>query len=213
MSVLLFSAAFLVYFATLAFCFTHFESRRHPARYFIFFSLPATMLIFVFALIYLYPSGGPGQSSGGWLWLHLGLVLGGLAGLLTAVSSAMMYLLQSAQLKSHHPGSVFFKMPSLDSLDRAHFIALVWGTLLFSLGILSGLLWAKDLQRLDTILHDKKVIFSVATCVMYWGILTMRFSAMRRGQKIAVGTVFIFVLLYITIVSSHDVTRWTEGGA
>ena len=211
MNFLLFVAAFLFYFVSLAFCFTYFESRHHPARYFIFFSLPAVILIFLFAVIYLYPAAGPaaGREAGGWLWLHLGLILCGLAGLLTAVSSAMMYLLQSAQLKSKHPGSAFFKLPSLDSLDRVHFSSLVWGTLLFSLGILSGVLWARDLSELSQVFYDKKVILSLATCFMYWGILMLRFSSLRRGQKIAVGTVLVFVLLFVTIVSSHNLSRFS----
>lgn len=206
MNFLLFVAAFLFYFATLAFCFTHFESRRHPARYFVLFSLPVAILVFLFAVIYLHPAGG--EEMTGWLWLHLGLILSGLAGLLTAVSSAMMYLLQSAQLKSKHPGRFFFKLPSLDSLDRVHFISLVWGSLLFSLGILSGILWARNLNELWQVLGDKKVILSFATCLMYWGILFLRFSSLRRGQKIAIGTVLVFILLFVTIVSSHDVSRF-----
>ncbi len=211
MTFLWFAAAFLLYFSTLGFCFTHFESRHHPARYFIFFSLPAAILIFLFAVIYLYPSEGPAaaREPGNWLWLHLGLILSGLAGLLTAVSSAMMYLLQSSQLKSKHPGAMLFKLPSLDALDRMNFASLVWGTILFSFGILSGILWAHDLQRLGPVLQDKKVILSLATCFMYWCILLLRVSSLRRGHKIAVGTVFVFILLFVTIVSSHDVTRYT----
>ncbi len=210
MNFLLFVAAFLFYFATLGFCFTRFESRHHPARYFIFFSLPAAILIFLFAVIYLYHGEGPavGPESGRWLLLHLGLILCGLAGLLTAVSSAMMYLLQSAQLKSKNPASTLFKLPSLDSLDRVNFVSLVWGTLLFSLGILSGMLWAHDLSKMGSVFYDKKVILSLATCFMYWGILLVRVSSLRRGHKIAVGTVFIFILLFVTIVSSHDITRY-----
>ena len=211
MSFFFFLAAFIFYFASLAFCFTHFEVRKHPARSFMFFSLPVAILVFLFAVIYLAPAAGTAQASGPWLWLHLGLILSGLAGLLTAVSSAMMYLLQSAQLKSKHPGGLFFKLPSLDSLDRVHFVSLVWGILLFSLGILSGVLWAQNLRELGQVLGDKKVILSLATCFLYWGILAMRFSSLRRGQKIAIGTVFVFILLFVTIVSSHDVSRFSSG--
>ncbi len=211
MNFILFVAAFVFYFATLAFCFTHFESRHHPARYFVFFSLPVAIFIFLLAVIYLRPAAGfeLGRGSTPWLWLHLGLILSGLAGLLTGVSSAMMYLLQSAQLKSKHPGRMFFKLPSLDSLDRAHFISLAWGTLLFSLGILSGVLWANNLRELNQVFLDKKVVLSLATCLMYWGILFLRFSAIRRGRKIAISTVCVFILLFVTIVSSHDVSRFT----
>ena len=210
MNFLFFLAAFLFYFVTLAFCFTRFESRHHPARYFVLFSLLVAMLVFLFAVIYLHPitQDAADREPTRWLWLHLGLILSGLAGLLTAVSSAMMYLLQSAQLKSKHLKNYFFKLPSLDSLDRVHFISLVWGCVLFSLGILSGILWAQNLKELGQWLGDKKVILSLATCLMYWGILFLRFSSLRRGQKIAIGTVFVFILLFVTIVSSHDVSRF-----
>ncbi len=213
-NLILFSLAFLAYFGVLAFCFTHFESRKHPARYFIFFSLPVMILLFVIAVLYLRPLGSTQAGEAGpspWLWFHLGLLLPGLAGLLTSVSSAMLYLLQSAQLKSKHLQKAFFKLPSLDSLDRAHFSSLVWGTVLFSLGILSGILWAKDQMVLAQVLKDKKVILSFATCFMYWGILTLRVSSMRRGQKIAIGTVLVFILLFVTIVSSHEIGRLSGG--
>ena len=146
-----------------------------------------------------------------WLWLHLGLILFGLAGLLTAVSSAMMYLLQSAQLKSKHPNNTFFKLPSLDLLDRVHFTSLVWGTLLFSLGLLTGVFWARDLRELGQVFYDRRVILSVAACLLYWGIVGLRYSSLRRGQKIAVGTVFVFILLFVSLVSSHNISHFSGG--
>jgi ABC-type uncharacterized transport system permease subunit len=84
-------------------------------------------------------------------------------------------------------------------------------SLSFKVGILSGILWAKDRMELAQMLQDKKVILSLATCFMYWGILALRVSAMRRGQKIAIGTVLVFVLLFVTIVSSHDISRFSGG--
>ena len=143
-----------------------------------------------------------------WLGLHLGLILLGLAALLTAVTSAMLYLLQSAQLKSKHPGVLFFRLPSLDFLDRVHFAALTWGTLLFTLGILSGVLWARSLSQLGEMLNDKKAILSSAACLLYWGILGLRLSSLRRGHKIAVGTLLVFVLLFVAILSSHSISRY-----
>lgn len=211
MSFILFVFAFLVYFAMLAFCFTRFESRHHPARYFIFFSLPAVILIFLCAVIYFHPipRGDAGDVSARWLFLHVGLILLGLAGLLTAVSSAVMYLIQRSQLKSKHPDEVFFKLPSLDALDRVNFISLVWGILFFSLGMVSGVLWAGDLNALTKAFYDKKVILSAVTCIMYWTILWLRASSLRRGHKIAVGTVFVFLLLFLTIVSTHDLSLFS----
>ncbi len=138
-----------------------------------------------------------------WFWVHIGLMYAGFAGFITAVASAAIYLFQSYQLKSKHPGAVFLKLPSLDVLDRIHFRALSLGVVLFSLGILSGFFWARDLKGLNEIFKDPKVILSFFTCFFYWLVFLVRLSAIRRGQKIAAGTVFAFLLLAVTFMSGH----------
>ena len=138
-----------------------------------------------------------------WFWIHIGLLSAGLAGLAASVSSAVLYLWQSSQLKSRHPGVVFLKLPSLDMLDKAHVRTLVAGVILFSLGILSGFFWATDLRELGGIWRDPKVWLSFLTCFLFWGIVSLRLSSLRRGQKIALGTLLAFVLLFVTFMSSY----------
>lgn len=137
-----------------------------------------------------------------WFWIHMGLILSGFTALLVSVFSALMYLLQSAQLKSKKPGWVFLKLPSLNALDRLHFASLSVGVVLFSLGLLSGFLWAREIKGLGEIIKDPKVTLSFLACLMYWIVLSVRLSALRRGQKIAMSTVFIFIFLFITLMSS-----------
>ncbi len=178
--------------------------RAGRARYLMLFSLPIALLILLLAILHSRVEGlTPEAAPRGWLWLHLSFIFLGLAGLATAVSSAAMYLLQSAQLKSKHPGEAFLKLPSLDRLDRIHFRALVAGVLLFSFGILSGLFSARGLVELKQVLRDPKVILSFVTCLFYWVVLSLRLSTMRRGQKIAIGTLLTFALLIGTLVSSY----------
>ncbi len=180
---------------------------RSRARYLILFSLP---LVILFCMLGVLAQTGqaeralPGTASG-WLWLHLGLVLSGFAGLILSVAAAVMYLVQSTQLKSKHLGRAFASLPSLESLDRIHFRCLSVGIMLFSLGILSGLFWAKDLQSIPAALGDPKVQLSFFTCLLYWGLLALRLGSMRRGQKIAAGTVLVFALLVTTFSVSHVV--------
>lgn len=178
---------------------------KYKARFLLLFSLPVALLLCFLALL-----TGPGNFSGvftgsGWLVVHLTFILSGVAGLVTAFSSAIMYLLQSTQLKSKHLGKVFLKLPSLEALDRIHFHALSFGVILFSLGILTGIFWAKDLQELGQVWRDPKVIWSFVTCAMYWAILGFRMSALRRGQKIAIGTLLVFGMLAATFFSAHAI--------
>ena len=176
---------------------------RYRAKLLIFFSLPIVLLISVLA------AGQAGVATervwdrSPWLWAHLGLIFGGLAGFVAAVSSAIMYLWQSSQLKSKQPGQTFLKLPSLDMLDRIHFRSLVWGVILFSLGILTGVIWASGLREMGSLFADPKVILSFATCFMYWIIVSLRGSSLRRGHKIAVGTLVVFLLVFLTIASSY----------
>ena len=139
---------------------------------------------------------------GAWLWIHTVLLVTGLLSLVLAVASALLYLLQSAQIKSKHPGKISFKLPSLDKLDRVHFRYLSAGVIFFSLGLLSGVFWAKNLNEFGQILKDPMAVLSFFTCLMYWVIFSLRLSALRRGQKIAAGTVLAFFLLIVTLMSS-----------
>ncbi len=137
-----------------------------------------------------------------WLWAHLALIFSGILALLLAVIGAALYLAQSRELKSKHPGGLSTQLPSLDRLDRFHFRALRAGVILFTLGILSGFFWATDLRRTGDIFKDPKVLLSLLTCLMYWAVLTIRAGELGRGQKIAIGTLLIFVLLIATWMSS-----------
>ncbi len=183
-----------------------FLQNRYKAKFLMLFSLPITLLLCLFAILLSQKNtAAPTALSETlpWLWLHTGLILTGFTSLIIAFSSALMYILQSAQLKSRQPGRIFSKLPSLNTLDRLHFTSLSWGVILFSLGVLSGFFWATNMKELHEILRDPKVILSFVTCAMYWTILSFRLSALRRGQKIAAGTVIIFVLLFITFISSQ----------
>lgn len=137
-----------------------------------------------------------------WLWVHMALLMTGLAGLAVSVGSALMYLVQSAQIKSKHLGKIFFKLPSLDALDRIHFTYLTAGVIFFSLGLLSGIFWAKKLDEFGKIFRDPMAILSFVTAFFYWVIFMLRLSTLRRGQKIAAGTVLAFFLLIVTLLSS-----------
>ncbi len=147
-----------------------------------------------------------------WFWIHITLLVTGLVCLFMAVAIALMYLIQSAQIKSKHLGRIFLRLPSLDALDRFHFYYLSAGVIFFSLGLLSGFFWAKDLNESRQILKDPMAILSFITCLMYWVILSLRASALRRGQKIAAGTVLAFFLLIATLVSSAFATSGFHKG-
>ena len=141
-----------------------------------------------------------------WFWLHISFFAAGSMGLAGAVLSAGAYLWQSRQLKSKHLGKIFFKLPSLEELDKVHSRFLGIGIILFSLGIVSGVFWAKKFEGVGCIFKDPKVLLSFITCFFYWLILSLRLLTLRRGQKIAMGSLLASILLFLTFASTHQLS-------
>ena len=148
-----------------------------------------------------------------WFWLHIGFFVAGVLGLCGAVVSAGLYLWQSRQLILKNPGTTFFKLPSLDVLDKAHSRLLGAGIILFSLGMLIGVLWAQQFKEVGCIFKDTKVLLSFVTCFFYWLIFSLRVSALRRGHKISMGTLLAFTLLFWTLLSSHQLSALIDRGS
>lgn len=144
--------------------------------------------------------------------IHQGLILAGFAGIAVSVSSAVLYLIQSAQLKSRHPGRILLALPSLEKLDRVHFRALSFGLILFSLGLFAGVSRVTDPAGLLRAAKDPTVVLSMISCAFYWIILVVRASALRRGHKIAMGTLLVFIFLLATVVGTYTVPTGPHGG-
>ena len=77
-----------------------------------------------------------------WIWVHVILALLGLAALVLNFAGAVMYLLQEHQLKAKRPGTVYYRLPSLETLDQFTFRTLTLGFPFLTAGLLLGILWA-----------------------------------------------------------------------
>ncbi len=73
-----------------------------------------------------------------WIWVHVVLALLGLAALVLNFAGAVMYLLQERQLKVKRPGRVYYRLPSLETLDRFTFRTLTLGFPFLTAGLLLG---------------------------------------------------------------------------
>ena len=60
---------------------------------------------------------GPALHSA-WIWVHITLALVGIAAFVLNFAGALMYLLQERQLKGKRPGRLYYRLPSLPTLDR-----------------------------------------------------------------------------------------------
>jgi cytochrome c-type biogenesis protein CcsB len=145
----------------------------------------------------------------GWLGLHTSLAVLGDAAFAFAFIVSVMYLLQERQLKAKHLGAVFHRLPSLDIMDTLAYRALTFGWPLFTLGMVTGSMWANSAWGTYWS-WDPKETWSLITWVVYLVLLHLR-TIGWRGRKMAFLCIFgfIFVLISFYVVSRVPMGKHT----
>jgi cytochrome c-type biogenesis protein CcsB len=145
----------------------------------------------------------------GWLGVHTSLAVLGDAAFAFACIVSVMYLIQERQLKSKHLGAIFHRLPSLDIMDTLSYKALTIGWPLFTLGMITGSIWANSAWGTYWS-WDPKETWSLITWVIYLVLLHLR-TIGWRGRKMAYLSIlgFIFVLVSFFVVSRVNIGRHT----
>ena len=120
-----------------------------------------------------------------WVYIHVILVLLGNAAFALASSTALMYLIQERQLKSKKPGAFYYRLPSLELLDRLSYRFLSVGFPLLTLGLITGAIWAGYAWG-SYWQWDPKQTWSLITWVIYAVLLQARVSSGWGGRKAAI---------------------------
>ena len=143
----------------------------------------------------------------GWLGVHTSLAVLGDAAFAFAFIVAIMYLIQERQLKSKHLGAIFHRLPSLDIMDTLGYKALTFGWPLYTLGMLTGSIWANSAWGTYWS-WDPKETWSLITWVIYLALLHLR-TIGWRGRKMAFLSIigFVFVLVSFFVVSRIEMGK------
>ena len=143
----------------------------------------------------------------GWLGIHTSFAVLGDAAFAFACIVSIMYLIQERQLKSKHLGAIFHRLPSLDIMDTISYKALTFGWPLFTLGMLTGSIWANSAWGTYWS-WDPKETWSLITWVIYLALLHLR-TIGWRGRKMAVLSIvgFVFVLISFFVVSRVNIGK------
>lgn len=122
------------------------------------------------------------------LALHVVANLVGAALFLLAGGSSLLYLIQDRRIKQKHAQSRIRHLPPLEVLDQAGHRFLVAGFPLLTLGILTGTIWARNLETgtVDEILRS---VLGYATWFVFASVLLLRAAAGFRGRRAAYGTI------------------------
>lgn len=144
-----------------------------------------------------------------WLGIHTSLALLGDAAFAFAFIVSLMYLIQEHQLKNKRLGVIFHRLPPLDVMDTISYRALSIGWPLFTLGMITGSIWAESAWGTYWNWQPKETA-SLLVWVLYLAVLHLR-TIGWRGRKMAWLSIagFLFVLISFFVVSRIGVGKHT----
>ncbi len=133
------------------------------------------------------------------LTLHAVLFVFAYAAFAVLFVTALLYLVQERQLKRKQFGSLWFRLPSLDTCDSIGAKALVVGFVLLTLGILTGIIGSRQLNGVYW--HGDPLEFlSLATWLIYFCVVHYRLTAGWRGRRAAWLGVIGFAIVVMSLV-------------
>lgn len=128
--------------------------------------------------------------------IHTGFALMGEACFALSFGASIMYLIQEKNLKSKKFNGLFFKLPSLSTLEKAASFSLLSGFPFLTVGLLLGFLLAAGKLGGNWLL-DPKIIWTMITWIVYSFLFMKRVSGQLRGRKFARSLLVGFILVII----------------
>lgn len=126
-----------------------------------------------------------------WLGIHVALSLLGHVGFAVAFCSAVIYLVQSRQLKR---GRLNHFLPALDRAANATYVAAAAGFTAFTLGLAMGVIWLFGAPGELLGKGDPKILMALPTWVVYALYLYLRGVRGRHGRRLKLLVIAGFAL-------------------
>lgn len=164
------------------------------------FVLPLVLLAAIYASL-LPAQAEPivSYNKGLFLALHGSLAFIGFALFSVAVCASTMYIVQERQLKTKHQGRIFYKLPSLEVLDRLSYKCISIGFPIYTISVILGMIWAVSTRASATDWRFQE-IWWFFIWLAYAILLQARVTAGWRGKRAAYVTITVFVLACIPLL-------------
>ncbi|WP_310600202.1 c-type cytochrome biogenesis protein CcsB [Desulfobulbus sp.] len=156
----------------------------------------ALMLIAAFSSRSMLPLPPALQSL--WLPVHASITLFADGFLALSCIGSIMYLLQEREIKKKRFGLFYSRLPSLETLDKLNHHCLSMGFPLFTLGLITGSLWAKQAWGAYW-QWDPKETWSLITWFLYAATVHQRFTVGWRGRRVAILSIVAFLSVLFTL--------------
>jgi ABC-type uncharacterized transport system permease subunit len=132
--------------------------------------------------------------------LHVSLALLGYAAFVVSAAYSFLFLQLYRDLKSGRFSTFYGKLPPLEVLERMMTGALVVGFLALTGALVTGAFWAERLYQ-NGWLRDPKILFTVATWVLYAVALLLRRLRRWQGRQTAIASLAGFGAILFSLVA------------
>jgi cytochrome c-type biogenesis protein CcsB len=153
------------------------------------------------------------------LWLTVHVMASFLGNGMFAVTfiAGIMYLIQEYQIKNKKFGSLYTRLPSLETLDSISRHSLMYGFPLLTIGMITGAIYAR--HALGSYWRwDPKEVWSLITWLLYAALLHERLAVGWRGRRAAFMAIFAFLVLIFSFIGAsiwlsdyHSFGAWGAG--
>lgn len=134
-----------------------------------------------------------------WLPIHISFAFLGNAVFTVAFVAAIFYLMQERMLKSKKFSALYYRLPSLDTLDMINYRCLTFGFPLMTMGIISGAVWA-EMSWGTYWSWDPKETWALITWFIYAALLHGRLTTGWRGRRAAILAIVGFIFVLFTFI-------------
>lgn len=131
--------------------------------------------------------------------VHVGLILLAYAAFFITFGAGLMYIIQERELRHKRFGTIFYRLPSLDTCDSISSRSMAFGFVLLTMGILAGL-WFTHARYGVYWLGGPLEIFSVATWILYLLLIQTRMNAGWGGRAGALASIVSFLIVVCSLV-------------
>lgn len=134
-----------------------------------------------------------------WLVAHVTVIFLGEAAFALACGVGILYLIQENSIKAKKHRFFFRRLPSLDLLDSTGYACIVVGFTMLTIGLITGLVYAKSVWgRFWS--WDPKEVWSGIAWLFYAGLLHERLTVGWRGRRSAIMAIIGFAVLVFTFL-------------
>ncbi|MDY6903445.1 MAG: c-type cytochrome biogenesis protein CcsB [Thermodesulfobacteriota bacterium] len=145
-----------------------------------------------------------------WLMAHIVTIFIGEAAFALAFGLGGFYLIQEATIKNKRRGFFYRRLPSLELLDAAGYACLVVGFTMLTLGLITGIVYARMIWGRFWG-WDPKEVWSGITWLVYAALLHQRLVVGWRGRRAAIMAIVGFGLLLFTFLGVNFLLEGHHG--